>query len=170
MPRRRRAASSRSPTTGAVECPQLVLVRIDGSLFFGAVDHVTTSWRRCAPRIPARRHVLLIGSGINFIDVAGCELLLREALEQRSRGGTLYLCNLKPKVVERARARRTSSIGSGAVNVFAEQGRGHPRHLRAARRRHCRTCTARIFVECNERLPDGSCAESDLPRSRAHAA
>jgi len=141
--------------SGAIECPQLALVRLDGSLFFGAVDHVIEELAQLRAAHPPRKNLLLIGSGINFIDVAGCELLVRESMEQRSRGGTLYLCNLKPNVLE------SLELGGfldrlGRVNVFASKDaaiRGIYARLDAD---ICRACTARIFVECNQRLPDGS--------------
>ena len=89
-----------------VECPQLALLRVDGSLFFGAVEHVRDELHDARVEAPERRDILLIGSGINFIDVAGAELLAHEAKLTREAGGTLYLCNLKPAVHEAAGARR----------------------------------------------------------------
>jgi SulP family sulfate permease len=68
------AASAEAP-----DCPQLTMLRVDGSLFFGAVEHVRDELHAARERAPERRHILLIGSGINFIDVAGAELLVQEA-------------------------------------------------------------------------------------------
>ena len=136
-----------------VECPQLALVRIDGSLFFGAVEHVHAALRRVRAAAPARAHLLLIGSGINFVDVAGAELLVREAQAQQDRGGALYLCNLKPAVMgmlERGgyldRLGRDKVFTTKHVAVEAIYSR-----LDSA---ICRSCPARIFVECQTLLPD----------------
>ena len=138
-----------------VECPQLALVRIDGSLFFGAVEHVHAALRRVRAAAPARAHLLLIGSGINFVDVAGAELLVREAQAQQDRGGALYLCNLKPAVMgmlERGgyldRLGRDKVFTTKQVAVGAIYSR-----LDSA---ICRSCPARIFVECQTLLPDGT--------------
>jgi SulP family sulfate permease len=138
-----------------VECPQLALVRIDGSLFFGAVEHVHAALRRVRAAAPARAHLLLIGSGINFVDVAGAELLVREAQAQQDRGGALYLCNLKPAVMgmlERGgyldRLGRDKVFTTKHVAVEAIYSR-----LDSA---ICRSCPARIFVECQTLLPDGT--------------
>ena len=138
-----------------VECPQLALVRIDGSLFFGAVEHVHAALRRVRAAAPARAHLLLIGSGINFVDVAGAELLVREAQAQQDRGGALYLCNLKPAVMgmlERGgyldRLGRDKVFTTKQVAVEAIYSR-----LDSA---ICRSCPARIFVECQTLLPDGT--------------
>jgi sulfate permease, SulP family len=143
------------PASGAHECPQLGLERVDGSLFFGAADHVHEELEAIRAARPGRRNQLLIGSGVNFIDVAGCELLAEEAKRQRAHGGTLYLCNLKPGVT-----RQLESGGFleriGRQNVFPTKDAA----IRAIYTRLdpeiCRTCPARIFLECRTLLPDGT--------------
>ncbi len=104
---------------------------------------------------PARRHLLLIGSGINFVDVAGGELLEREARLSREGGGALYLANLK--VVVREVLERGGFLARfGEDRVFVNKDEA----IRAIYRRldpaTCRTCTARIFNECATTLPDGT--------------
>jgi SulP family sulfate permease len=64
------------PPEGGAQCPQLAMLRVDGSLFFGAVEHVRDELSAVRERERDRPHILLIGSGINFIDVAGAELLV----------------------------------------------------------------------------------------------
>ena len=138
-----------------VECPQLALVRIDGSLFFGAVEHVHTALLRMRGAAPTRAHLLLIGSGINFVDVAGAELLVREAQAQRDRGGALYLCNLKPGVT--TMLERGGYLDRlGRDHVFATKSAAVQAIYSRLDSAICRTCPARIFVECQTFLPDGS--------------
>ena len=137
------------------ECPQLALLRVDGSLFFGAVDHVRDELEALRRGASARPHVLLIGSGINFIDVAGAELLAQEAEAQRAAGGALYLCNLKPTVVDvLERAGLIDRIGRDRIFATKDEAiRGiYPRLDSAI----CRASDARIFIECQTHLPDGS--------------
>jgi SulP family sulfate permease len=137
------------------ECPQLALVRVDGSLFFGAVDHVHEALRRVRAAAPARAHLLLIGSGINFVDVAGAELLVREAQAQRDRGGALYLCSLKPAVT--TMLERGGYLDRlGRDNVFATKNAAVQAIYSRLDSAICRTCQARIFVECEAFLPDGT--------------
>jgi SulP family sulfate permease len=140
---------------GAVACPQLALLRVDGSLFFGAVEHVRDELHDARVEAPERRHILLIGSGINFIDVAGAELLVAEAKLSREAGGALYLCNLKPTVRDLLeRGGHLDPIGRDRVFGTKEAAiRGIYARLDAGR---CRDCTARIFSECAEMLPDGT--------------
>ena len=138
-----------------VECPQLALVRVDGSLFFGAVDHVHEALLRVRAAAPARARLLFIGSGINFVDVAGAELLVQEAQAQRDRGGALYLCNLKPAVT--TMLERGGYLDRlGRDHVFATKSAAVQAIYSRLDSAICRTCTARIFVECETFLPDGT--------------
>jgi sulfate permease, SulP family len=138
-----------------VECPQLALVRVDGSLFFGAVEHVHEALLRVRAAAPARAHLLLIGSGINFVDVAGAELLVREAQAQQDRGGALYLCSLKPAVM--TMLERGGYLDRlGRDNVFTTKNEALQAIYLRLDSAICRSCRARIFVECQMFLPDGT--------------
>lgn len=138
-----------------VQCPQLTMVRIDGSLFFGATEHAHDALLRARAAAPAKKHLMLIGSGINFVDVSGAELLVREAQAQRERGGALYLSSLKPAVLAvMERGGFLEQIGAG--NVFANKNEAIHAIYARLDSGTCRSCPARIFVECKTRLPDGS--------------
>lgn len=154
-PQRRFGTVANLRAAGPAECPQLVLLRVDGSLFFGAVEHVGDELHAVRETAPERRHLLLIGSGINFIDVAGSELLVQEARLSRDAGGALYLCELKPAVLEALER-------GGFLDRFGRDRVFETRHeaIRAIYARldsaRCRACDARIFSECATVLPDGS--------------
>jgi len=144
--------------TGNPECPQLALLRVDGSLFFGAVDHVHEELDEIRARDPPQRDMLLIGSGVNFIDAAGGELLVRETERQREHGGSLYFANLKPAA--RAILQRGGFLGRiGPANVFATKAAAIAAIYPKLDVETCRRCRARIFLEC-ERLPDGSARDA----------
>jgi SulP family sulfate permease len=139
----------------ARRCPQLEILRIDGSLFFGAVEHVHGEIEGAIAARPGVRNVLFVGSGVNFIDVAGCELLARETAAARDAGITLHAANLKPPVRE-ALERAGTLDAMGRERVFATKGDA----IRAIYARldveTCRNCAIRAFEECASRLPDGS--------------
>ncbi len=158
-PQRRSVAVADVQAAGPVECPQLALLRVDGSLFFGAVEHVRDELHDARVEAPERRDILLIGSGINFIDVAGAELLAHEAKLTREAGGTLYLCNLKPAVRDLLeRGGFLDSIGRDCVFEAKDDAiRAIYARLESSR---CRTCDVRLFTECESTLPDGSPRES----------
>lgn len=77
----------------AEELPGVRIVRLDGSLFFGSVDHVRQKIRKMASKNP--KYVLLECSGMNLIDLAGSEMLVQESKVLEEMGIRLMLSNLK---------------------------------------------------------------------------
>jgi SulP family sulfate permease len=149
-PQRRFAALG----TASRACPQLDILRLDGSLFFGAVEHVRDELEAARRERPEASHVLLLASGVNFIDTAGCEALVQASRTMRDSGATLYLCNLKPGV-------RVAMERSGFLDEFGRD-RVWPTKADAIRALYkrftvsqCESCTARIFTECHICLPNG---------------
>lgn len=129
------------------ECPQLKIVRIDGSIFFGAVDHVAERLQAIARDSPEQAHILVVGSGINFIDLAGCEMLNEESHRLRLSGRVLYLCSLKGEA--REILHRGGCIRSiGAENVFASKVEALAKLVPRLDPERCRVCRLRIFREC----------------------
>jgi SulP family sulfate permease len=129
------------------ECPQLKFIRIDGSLFFGAVPHVTSIIRALLQRIPTQKHLAIIASGINFMDVAGAQAISSEAGRLRRSGGALYL--IAPKTGALASLARGGFIHTiGSDNIFFSKSDAITAIFDTLDRSICATCTARIFREC----------------------
>lgn len=101
--------------------PELVALRVDGSFFFGAVDHVADTLQTVRAAEPPPRCVLLVGSGMNFIDVAGAELLVQEARAMARTGIVLALAELKPPVYALL-ARGGYLEALGEAHIFATAG------------------------------------------------
>jgi len=142
--------------TGAEpDCPQLKILRIEGSIFFGAVDHVQHAFTAIDENIPTQKHLLIFAKGINTIDLAGAELLSSEARRRRRLGGALYFCGLRDAAREMLR-KGGYLVDIGEGNVFEIK----PDALAGIYPRLdtdlCRDCTARVFRECRHALPDGS--------------
>jgi sulfate permease, SulP family len=134
-------------TPGLKECPQLQIIRVDGSLFFGAVNHVAGTFHMFESRDPERRHLLIVASGINFIDAAGAELLIQEARRRRKHGGGLYLTKAKEGLCESLRkGGYLEEFGAG--NVFRSKGEAITTIFGKLDRERCRRCDKRIFGEC----------------------
>lgn len=76
----------------------LTVVRLNGSIFFGAVHHLAEALQQIDAQDPRRRHVLLLAGGINFVDFAGAQLLAAEARRRQALGGSLSLYNVKAEV------------------------------------------------------------------------
>jgi SulP family sulfate permease len=139
------------------ECPQLRIVRLDGSLFFGAVNHVAEELGALVRQNPEQAHLLIVGGGVNFIDVAGSEMLVDEAHRLHLGGRQLYLCSLKGEVVQvLERGGYLTRIGKEYFFRSKSEAVRRILHERLDPER-CRVCTVRIFNEC-AKLPGGASA------------
>ena len=136
-----------STDTGLPDCPQLKIVRLNGSIFFGAVNHLQEALQMIDERNPAHRHVLLVASGINFVDLAGAHLLAQEARRRGAMGGALYLFNLKSEPMEMLR--RSGAFDTiGADNFFKLGDDVFDVLYRRLDAGICSRCTVRIFHPC----------------------
>ncbi|UYG07812.1 SulP family inorganic anion transporter [Halomonas sp. M4R1S46] len=133
------------------QCPQLQILRIDGSLFFGATDHVQRRLRALSAA-PGTR-VLIIGKGINFIDTAGTEMLLQEAQRLRDQGGELMLSSLKGTVLDELR-RRGDLARLGEERIFETPEAAIGATAPVLDPAVCRRCHKRVFTECGPMPPE----------------
>jgi SulP family sulfate permease len=76
------------------ECPQLKIIRIDGALFFGAMEHISTFVQQVRAESD-EKYLLILANGINYIDLDGAEWLVHEAKAWRERDGAMYIAGLK---------------------------------------------------------------------------
>ena len=136
------------------DCPQLKMLRVNGSIFFGAADHVRGNLEAVDDANPGQKHVLIVASGINFIDVAGAEMLAQEARRRQRLGGGLYFYRLKDAA--RAVLARGGYLNAiGEENIFPVKTRAVAVIYRRLDSDVCRQCKVRIFRECHEALPNG---------------
>ncbi len=129
------------------ECPQLHIMRIDGSLFFGSVAYIREKFSRLEQRHPQQKHLAIVAQGISFADIAGADALANEAERRRAEGGGLYLINTKLGL--RESLEECHAIGKiDPDNIFP----GKSAALRAIFQKMdmsvCRGCRVRIFLEC----------------------
>ncbi len=140
--------------SGLPDCPQLKMVRVNGSLFFGAIDHVQGHLEAIDAHDPRQKHVLIVASGINFVDMAGAEMLVQEARRRKRMGGGLYFYRMKDAV--RAFLTRGGYLEDiPEEQLFPVKTRPIPAIYRRLDSEICRHCTARIFRECHTALPNG---------------
>jgi SulP family sulfate permease len=129
------------------ECPQLKIVRVDGSLFFGAVDHVQNELERLLAQNPSQKHLMIIGNGINLIDIAGARMLVQEARRRRGAGGGVYLSKVKDEVYSILnRGGFIHDLGAG--NIFATKNDAIKNIFDRLDKSICECCDKRIFLEC----------------------
>lgn len=140
---------------GKPECPQLRVVRINGSAYFGAVDHIQNALQQIDADNPRQKSVLVISLGMNFVDVAGAEMFAQEARRRRRMGGGLYFYRMKDTAYQLLRqGGYVSQIGEGAF--FPVKTNPTDALYWTLDPEICRTCKTRIFSACHSgQLPDG---------------
>lgn len=135
---------------GITECPQLKMVAVEGSIYFGAVDHFETHLETLREFAPAQKHLLIFARNINFIDIAGAEALTREARARRFHGGQLYLQGLRQPAEDVLR-NGGFMPELGAERVFREKPQAIAQIFERLDPAICGRCKARIFRECASR-------------------
>jgi sulfate permease, SulP family len=151
--------------TGLPDCPQLKMLRINGSIFFGAVEHVEDALRRVDQERPGQNRLLIAASGINVVDISGAELLSREAARRQKMGGGLYFWFMKDAVHDMLERGGYLKV-IGQENVLAQGTDSIAVLYPTLDSEICRNCSARIFPQCHVVLPDGSPRTADSGRPR----
>ncbi|RTE67365.1 SulP family inorganic anion transporter [Amphritea opalescens] len=129
------------------ECPQLKIIRIDGSLFFGAVDHIQKNLIRFSEENHGRNHILINCTGINFIDYAGAEMLMKEARHLQAKGFTLSFCALKNTVKDELAALNFLAK-LGEENFYATVDDALSTLVQRLNLDICRQCQHKVFKQC----------------------
>ena len=130
-------------------CPQLDIVEINGSMFFGSVECIAKRLNVIHEHDPSYRHVLIVADSVGTLDVSGAELLAEEAAKWRQRGGALYVSGLR--IENRMFLKRGGYLDLiGRENVFLSKKQAIPAIKRRLDAERCKACSLRIFAECNE--------------------
>jgi len=148
------------------QCPEISMTRIEGNLFFASVEAIEARFRELDATQPSQKTRLLALKGVGKIDLSGADLLLNEIRNQRARGGDLHITALFP-VLLRSLERLGVLKELGPQNLH--DGKRHAIAAAVSRvdPEICRTCTARVFLECGDRPNDT--AVSDVNTSLLEA-
>jgi SulP family sulfate permease len=129
------------------ECPQLKMIRIDGSIFFGSIAHIQEELQMLFRANPEQKNFLLIFAGINFVDMAGADFLVDLIEKQRARGEKLFFCEMKKPVLDALRLSGKASALKSA-NIFELKCEAIAAITQGLDRTICAQCQAQIFLEC----------------------
>ena len=134
------------------ECPQLTLLRMEGDVYFGAVQSVSDRLQRLREQPLAAKHLLVMAKSMNYIDLAGVQLWRQELIARRATGGDLYFHRPRPEVLAMW---QTTSFDKqlGNDHVFGNKQSAIARIVPLLDPRVCSQCTARIFKECPTPTP-----------------
>lgn len=150
------------------ECPQFKIIRIDGSLYFGSVNHVEQALQAMDDKTPNQIHALIVSQGINFIDVAGMEMLMHELERRRGKGGDIYFYRVKGGVYNVLK--KSGHIDTiGEDNLFGSKEEAISSIVARLDNEICSRCEARIFRECERKPYDELKARTSGPSGSLRA-
>ncbi len=130
----------------APECPQVKLIRAEGSIYFGAVSYVTQQLNKLRHRT-SQKHLLVMVKSMNFIDLAGLEIWEHELSARRALGGDLYFH--RPRSSVRQLWSKTGfDERLGNDNIFDSKSVAIAAITSRLDRRVCANCKANVFTEC----------------------
>ncbi len=133
---------------GIDQCPQAVVTRLDGALYFGSVEAIERAFRRIERQSPSQKHMIMVLKGVGDIDMPGGMCIVEEARRRRRRGGGLYIvARYPPLLVQLKKLGVTDGIG-GQQNLYANKGDAVAGVLERLDGPPCATCKKRIFMEC----------------------
>ncbi|MBI9040000.1 SulP family inorganic anion transporter [Lutibacter sp.] len=132
------------------ECPQLKMIRIDGSIYFGAVEGISNYFADLYEE-NKQQYLLIISNGVNFIDVAGAEWLTQEVLKWQKRGGGIYFVGLK--IISQDILQNGGFLNSiGAENFFKDKNTAVSTIYTKLDKSICEKCDIKLFNECKKSL------------------
>ena len=130
-----------------VQCPQLKIIRIDMSIYFGSINHIQKQLSRIVDN-QRIYHILIVASGVNFIDLAGIEALLNENKRLKAQNGSLYFVAVKSTAFEfMEKVNFVNEIGR--ENFFDTKSEAIKVLYDRLDKSKCEKCQALVFNECH---------------------
>ncbi len=127
----------------ALECSNMKILRIDGSLYFGSIEKISDYLSNLYEQNDIQ-HVLISADGINFIDLAAAEWLTHEIINWQDTRGGIYISGLKQvsqDIIQKGGF--ANKMGSG---VFFEDKK---HAIAAIHKKLERPCKEKAFTECD---------------------
>ncbi|MBF0172359.1 MAG: SulP family inorganic anion transporter [Magnetococcales bacterium] len=132
------------------ECPQLKIIRIDGPLYFGSVAHIEEMIHRETSDGQRQPNLLIVCSGINYIDLPGIDMLLRIAVTYKMKDGSMFFFGVKDQVCEMFQRFGYVNI-IGQNHIFESKMEAVQNIVtRFLNKQTCQQCNRKVFLECSE--------------------
>ncbi len=128
------------------ECPQLKIIRIDMSIYFGSLTAIQKEFHKLTKA--GYRYILIDASGINFIDMAGSEMLEQEAKRLEELGGGIFFYNVKDSVFKYL-LRSDAFEHIGDYHFFPTKKGAIQWVFTQLDETICKNCSLRVFKECS---------------------
>ncbi|EPJ44321.1 MAG: sulfate transporter [Osedax symbiont Rs1] len=131
-----------------MHCPQLKVLRVDMSIYFGSVNHIQNRIENILTQ-PEVSQILIICGGINFIDLSGTDLLISLDKKLKAKGGGLYFFAMKHSV--KVRATKFGLIPAIAESQFFDSKKeAIAKIFPSLNQSICENCAQHVFRECDK--------------------
>ncbi|HCE55487.1 MAG: SulP family inorganic anion transporter [Lutibacter sp.] len=134
------------------ECPQIKIIRIDDSIYFGAIEAIANYFAELYEKND-KKHILIIANGINFIDLAGAEFIAYEVLKWQERGGGIYFVGLK-LVSQEILLKGGFAEMIGSENFFKDKHTAIETIYKKLDKEQCKNCDVKLFQECKQSVQE----------------
>lgn len=146
------------------QCPQVSILRLDGPLFFGSVDHVESEFRRFEAHHTETCIKILVLKGLGKIDFSGANLLVDELVQARKAGGDFHIVVPFKGTVDALEQMKFFESFDRA-NLHPNKSRAIQAATDQVNDSICATCKIRAFKECaGKPSPQGVAAEKAAPK------
>jgi SulP family sulfate permease len=127
-------------------CPQLKIIRIDGSIYFGSIEIISNYFTQLYDKNDFN-HILIVSNGVNFVDLAGAEWLTHEVLKWQARGGRIYFAGLK--LISQDVLRDGGFVEKiGTNHFYKDKNTAIAKIYDDLDQNICSTCEIKAFNEC----------------------
>jgi SulP family sulfate permease len=131
-----------------VVCPQLGVIEIEGSLYFGAVNHVEEALRANQEANPSQLFLLIRMHMVDHCDVSGIHMLEGVVKRYRKRGGDVFLEGVRPAVQHMVGLYGFDRMIGEENLLDIDNAVGHLFHKVLHPGFCCYECKERVFGEC----------------------
>ena len=153
-------------TNGQPECPQLVVVRVTGALYFGSIENVERAIKKIRDARPSQKNIILYLKSVRKLDLAAGDMLIGLIRDVRENGGDIHIVagtNDLYRSLERFHV--TEELGLG--HLHGSKSEAVSAMTAAFSRRICLGCVLDVFRECDP-LRDGLLPTRDEPDHPGH--
>ena len=141
-------------------CPQLGMIAIEGSLYFGAVHHVENAIRLNSRQHPDQYLLLLRLHLVDKCDVSGIHMLEAVVKRYRDRNGDVYVVGARPQVVDMMEASGFIEY-IGRENLLSRENAVSHLFHNILEKNICRYhCNVRVFAECQPMIKSSDISDS----------
>nr|MDD3719942.1 SulP family inorganic anion transporter [Candidatus Gracilibacteria bacterium] len=128
------------------KCPQLEIIRIDMSIYFGSTNYVHEFLNKIMIE-KGINNILILCSSVNFIDMTGMEMLEKVSDLLNKKGGGLYFLEVKTEVMQELKK-------SGFIKHVGEEKFFNVKKdaisfiYKKLNKDICKNCNTKVFTEC----------------------